>query len=197
MNTNFMDKTAKIIAEIRSRTCIDDDVEVIKEILQDELKEYYDALHECYADGYDDGYAACKSILEGDVDNAYDEGYELGYYEGLSDGRSEGYQLGHYDGHSEGYSEGHAEVKTLLKMGQNMSDYSIKLGDSVGSGVHVHSQGEIYPVIQMYIGQEKVFTYANKVVPYSMKQQVVDAVADGTPAIRELFSTSTRELRTF
>ena len=47
-----------------------------------------------------------------------------------------------------------------------MSDYSIKLGDSVGSGVHVHSQGEIYPVIQMYIGQEKVpqsATYANKV----------------------------------
>ena len=37
-----------------------------------------------------------------------------------------------------------------------MSDYSIKLGDSVGSGVHVHSQGEIYPVVQMYIGQEKV-----------------------------------------
>ena len=79
----------------------------------------------------------------------------------------------------------------------NMSDYSIKLGDSVGSGVHVHSQGEIYPVIQMYIGQEKVFTYANKVLPYSMKQQVLDAVADGTPAIRALFSTSTRELCTF
>ena len=82
-----------------------------------------------------------------------------------------------------------------------MSDYSIKLGDSVGSGVHsvcsVHSQGEIYPVIQMYIGQEKVFTYANKVVPYSMKQQVLDAVAEGTPSIRELFSTSTRELCTF
>ena len=78
----------------------------------------------------------------------------------------------------------------------NMSDYSIKLGDSVGSGVHVHSQGEIYPVIQMYIGQEKVFTYGNKVVPYSMKQQVLDAVADGTPSIRALFSTSTRELRT-
>ena len=81
--------------------------------------------------------------------------------------------------------------------GINMSDYSIKLGDSVGSGIHVHSQGELYPVILMYIGQEKVFTYANKVLPYSMKQQVVDAIADGTPAIRELFSTSTRELYTF
>lgn len=48
----------------------------------------------------------------------------------------------------------------------------------------------------MYIGQEKVFTYANKVLPYNMKQQVLDAIADGTPAIRELFSTSTRELYT-
>lgn len=124
MKSDFMVKTAKIIAELRNRTCIDDDAEVIKEILQEELKEYYDALHECYDDGY-------------------------------------------------------------------------SLGHSEGSGVHVHSQGEIYPVIQMYIGQEKVFTCANKVVPYSMKQQVLDAVADGTPAIRELFSTSTRELCTF
>ena len=78
-----------------------------------------------------------------------------------------------------------------------MSDYGIKFGDSVGSGVNVHSQGEIYPVIQMSIGQEDVFTSANKVLPYSMKQQVLDAIADGTPAIRELFSTSTRELYTY
>ena len=78
-----------------------------------------------------------------------------------------------------------------------MSAYSIKLGDSAGSGIHLHSQGEIYPVIQMYIGQEQVFTYANKVLPYSMKQQVLDAIAEGTPAIRELFSTSTRALYTW
>ena len=78
-----------------------------------------------------------------------------------------------------------------------MSAYSIKLGDSAGSGIHLHSQGEIYPVIRVDIGQEKVFTYANKVLPYSMKQQVLDAIADGTPAIRELFSTSTRELYTW
>ena len=78
-----------------------------------------------------------------------------------------------------------------------MSDYGIKLGDSAGSGIHLHSQGEIYPVIRVDIGQEKVFTYANKVLPYSMKQQVLDAIADGTPAIRELFSTSTRELYTW
>ena len=78
MKSDFMVKTAKIIAEIRNRTCIDDDVEVIKEILQDELKEYYDALHECYDDGYDDGYAAGKSSLE-----------EATYYRGFKDGRAE------------------------------------------------------------------------------------------------------------
>ena len=78
-----------------------------------------------------------------------------------------------------------------------MSDYGIRLGDSAGSGIHLHSQGEIYPVIRTDIGQEKVFEYANKVLPYSMEQQVLDAVADGLPAIRELFSTSTRELRTY
>ena len=48
MRSDFMDRTTKIIAELRARTCIDDDVEAIKEILQDELLE-------CYDDGYDDG----------------------------------------------------------------------------------------------------------------------------------------------
>ncbi len=156
MKPDFMDITARIIAEVRTRTCSNEiDIEVLEEILQDELNEYYD------------------------------EGYYDGHYVGRS------------DGYSKGYSDGYSEVKTVINMGRSMSDYGIKLGDSVGSGVHVHSQGEIYPVIQMYIGQEKVFTYANKVLPYSMKQQVLDAVADGTPAIRELFSTSTRELYTF
>ena len=51
MKSDFMVKTAKIIAEVRNRTCIDEDVEVIKEILQEELKKYYDALHECYDKG--------------------------------------------------------------------------------------------------------------------------------------------------
>ena len=72
-------------------------------------------------------------------------------------------------------------------MQHSISAYSIKLGDSggysVGSGAHLHSQGEIHPVIQMYILQEKVLdaaVYANKVVPYSTEQQVLDAVANGT-----------------
>ena len=77
-----------------------------------------------------------------------------------------------------------------------MSDYGIRLGDSAGSGIHLHSQGELYPVVRVDIGQEKLFLYGNKLLPYSMEQQVKDAVADGTPAIRELFSTSTRELFT-
>ena len=95
------------------------------------------------------------------------------------------------------YPESYKRSDNFYKFMVERARSQIKLGDSVGSGVHLHSQGEIYPVIQMYIGQEKVFTYANKVIPYSMKQQVLDAVAEGTPAIRELFSTSTRKLYTF
>ena len=95
------------------------------------------------------------------------------------------------------YSESYKRSDNFYKFMVERARSQIKLGDSVGSGIHLHSQGEIYPVIQMSIGQEKVFTYANKVIPYSMKQQVLDAVAEGTPAIRELFSTSTRKLYTF
>ena len=95
------------------------------------------------------------------------------------------------------YLESYKRSDNFYKSMVERARSQIKLGDSVGSGIHLHSQGEIYPVIQMSIGQEKVFTYANKVIPYSMKQQVLDAVAEGTPAIRELFSTSTRKLYTF
>ena len=98
MNPVFMVKTEKIIAEIRPRTCIDKlDIEVIKEILQDELKEYCDSLREYYAGGYDDGYDAgydaCydtyKSSLERDVEGAYDDGYALGYSEGRAEAESD------------------------------------------------------------------------------------------------------------
>ena len=64
MKPNFRGRTAKLIAEIRNRTCIDDvDAEVIKEILQEVLDEYYNVLHGYYDAGYDDGYS-----------NGYDEG---------------------------------------------------------------------------------------------------------------------------
>ena len=58
MKSDFMVKTAKIIAEIRTRTYIDKiDEEFIKEILQDALNEYYD---EGYDDGYSEGYCEVK-----------------------------------------------------------------------------------------------------------------------------------------
>ena len=81
MTPNFMGKTAKIIAEIRARTCIDDDAEVIKEILQDELNEYCRMLCGYYEEEYDTA-----------ISSAYDEGYALGY--------DDGYSVGYSDGHS-------------------------------------------------------------------------------------------------
>ena len=106
MKHNFRDKTAKIIAEICNRTCINkidiEVLEVLEDILQEELVEYDDALHDWYDAGYDDGYANGYASLEEDVDNAYDEGYALGYSEGRSDG--------HYDGYSAGYSDCRSEV---------------------------------------------------------------------------------------
>ena len=75
--TNFKDRAAKIIAEVRNRTCIDEDTEVLVGILRDELKS-------CYYDGYDDGYFAGHS-------NGYDEGYYNGYDDGDDSGHSDGH----------------------------------------------------------------------------------------------------------
>ncbi len=63
MKSDFMGKTAKIIAEIRNRTCIDDnDAEVIKEILKAAIHEYYEVGHsDGYDDGYENGYADCHA----------------------------------------------------------------------------------------------------------------------------------------
>ena len=73
MESDFMDRTAKIIAKIHTVTYIDKiDAEAIKGILQEEL-------NECYDEGYDNGHS-----------DGHSEGYSKGYYEGRSDGRSEG-----------------------------------------------------------------------------------------------------------
>lgn len=87
MKSDFMVNTAKIIAEIRTRTCIDKiDEEVIFETLQAEFKD-------CYNAGYDAGYdELCWESYADGKSNAYDEGYDEGYYQGYS------------------------EVKTLIKM---------------------------------------------------------------------------------
>ena len=88
MKPDFMDRTAKIIAEVRTRTCIDKiDTEVLEEILQEELNKYYDELNEYY----DDVYAEGRS-----------DGYALGY----ADGRSDGYTLGYEDGYDERHYDG-------------------------------------------------------------------------------------------
>ena len=87
MKQDFMDRAAKIMAEIRTRTCIDKiDEEVIFEILQAEFKNYYNA---GYNAGYDAGYdELCWESYADGKSNAYDEGYDEGYYQGYSDRRS-------------------------------------------------------------------------------------------------------------
>ena len=72
MKPDFMDRIEKIIAEVRTRTCIYKvDTEVIEDILQAKLVEYY---NEAYTYGHIIGY-----------DVGYDEGYDYG----LEDGRAE------------------------------------------------------------------------------------------------------------
>ena len=97
MKSDFMDRAAKIMAEIRTISFTDKfDTKFIEDILKEELEEYYAKLEEYYAK------------LHGYYDAAYDKGHSDGYALAYEDGRSAGY--------SEGYSEGHSEVKTLLRM---------------------------------------------------------------------------------
>ena len=66
MNTittpNFTGQTAKLIAEIRTKTCIDD---VAAEVIKD-------MLNRAYYDGFDDGYDVGYGI-------GYDVGYDAGH----------------------------------------------------------------------------------------------------------------------
>ena len=81
--TDFLESTAKIMAEIRTRACIDDvDVEVIEAILQDALKGYYNELQDYYEEEYHNALNSARS-------RAYDAGYEDGYEEGYSESHSE------------------------------------------------------------------------------------------------------------
>ena len=92
MKSDFMERTAKIIAEISARTCIDDDAEVIKDILRNELRECYDALNEYYDDGYaagyERGYERGGNAMVGELQNqSWTDGYDVGYAEGYADCR--------------------------------------------------------------------------------------------------------------
>ena len=82
-------KTAKIIAEIRARTCIDDDVEVIKEILQGTLHEYYAALEEYFVEEYYNAVSSARS-------KAYDDGHSDGYDDGYESGYADCHAKNHY-----------------------------------------------------------------------------------------------------
>ena len=68
---NFMKRAAKIIAEVRTRTCIDKfDAEVLVDILKDALEEHHRNDHDDgYYEGYDDGYAL-----------GYDDGYDDAFF---------------------------------------------------------------------------------------------------------------------
>ena len=83
MKPNFIGRATNIIAAIHTSTCIDDvDVEVIKDILQAELNEYYRMLDEYYEAEYYNAISSASS-------SAYDDGYSVGYDDGYLDGHSE------------------------------------------------------------------------------------------------------------
>ena len=84
MKSDSMVKTAKIIAEVRNRTGIDEvDAEALEKLLKDELHEYCRMLDEYYMEGYHNAIYRARSI-------AYDSGYD--------------------DGHSAGHSKSHSAV---------------------------------------------------------------------------------------
>ena len=102
MKPDFMDRIEKIIAEVRTRTCITGiDTDVLFEILHAELSEYHNKVFAYgkttgYDEGYDDGY--CEGSGE-----AADRAYYEGRYEGYDAGYDEGINDGYYEGYDDGY----------------------------------------------------------------------------------------------
>ena len=87
MKPDCMSRITKIVEEVLARTCIDEiDTEVIEEILQDSLNEYFLMLGEYYEEEY---YIAISSARN----KAYDDGH--------SDGYADGYDVGYDVGYSE------------------------------------------------------------------------------------------------
>ena len=72
MKFDFTEITTKVIAEVRTRTCIDKiDTEVLEYILQKELIEYH---NEAYTYAHNIGY-----------DDGFNDGYDVGYDNGRSE----------------------------------------------------------------------------------------------------------------
>ena len=81
--TDFMDRTAKIIEEMRNRSRINVvDTEVIEAMLKDAFNEYCDALNEYYEEEF---YIALSSARSKAYDDGHSDGYEDGYDAGVAD----------------------------------------------------------------------------------------------------------------
>ena len=109
MKPNFMDRTAKIIAEIRTRTCIDKiDIEVIEDILKDELIKYHNEVF-TYARniGYGDGLNKAVATEEATYSKGYYEGYNKGYDDGHESGLEEAVDRTYNEGYDDGYITGY------------------------------------------------------------------------------------------
>ena len=113
--TNFMDVTAKIIAKVRNKTCINKiEAEAIEELLQAELNEVFTHAYDIGRDiGRDEGL---KEGYKDGQDYGYSEGYALGYSDGYSEGHSEGYYDGRYEvqWHTNGHACPSHLVSTML-----------------------------------------------------------------------------------
>ena len=67
MAPNFMDRTAKIIEEVRNRSRINVvDTEVIEAMLKDEIIKYH---NEVFTAGYDAGYDAGYNFAKDEVEH--------------------------------------------------------------------------------------------------------------------------------
>ena len=75
---DFMGRTAKIMEEVLNRTSIDKiDTAIIEDILQAELKEYYNELKESFEEEHHKAITRAR-------DSAYDAGYDDGYDDGYN-----------------------------------------------------------------------------------------------------------------
>ena len=86
MESDFLVKTANIVAQVRIRTGIDEaDVKALEELLKADIKEYYaDVNTYGHSIGYDEGY---KDSQDYGYSEGYKKGYALGYNDGYTDGR--------------------------------------------------------------------------------------------------------------
>ena len=74
---NFTGRAVEIIAEILARTCVDKiDAEVIEEIVQASLNEYYMMLNGYYEEEY---YNALNTVRNSAYESGYESGYDAGY----------------------------------------------------------------------------------------------------------------------